>query len=137
VEKLKKMLPPVALIAAVLALGWIVVVQTASVIFPTPLQVLAKPEVLYMDEPFPAPDALTNLRMRTELLRILQEERHTVLLITHDVEEALYLADRIVVLSPRPAVIQASFAVPQPHPRKLSSPELQLLKDAILAELGL
>ena len=43
----------------------------------------------------------------------------------------------IVVLSPRPAVIQASFAVPQPHPRKLSSPDLQALKDAILAELGL
>jgi ABC-type nitrate/sulfonate/bicarbonate transport system ATPase subunit len=98
---------------------------------------VVKPEILYMDEPFSALDALMNLRMRTELLRILQEERHTVLLITHDVEEALYLADRVLVLSPRPAVIQASFAVPQPHPRKLSSPELQGLKDAILAELGL
>lgn len=98
---------------------------------------VVKPEILYMDEPFSALDALMNLRMRTELLRILQEERHTVLLITHDVEEALYLADRIIVLSPRPTVIQASFAVPQPHPRKLSSPELQTLKDAILAELGL
>ena len=98
---------------------------------------VVKPEILYMDEPFSALDALMNLRMRTELLRILQEERHTVLLITHDVEEALYLADRIIVLSPRPTVIQASFAVPQAHPRKLSSPELQQLKDAILAELGL
>jgi ABC-type nitrate/sulfonate/bicarbonate transport system ATPase subunit len=98
---------------------------------------VVKPEILYMDEPFSALDALMNLRMRTELLRILQEERHTVLLITHDVEEALYLADRVIVLSPRPAVIQASFAVPQPHPRKLSSPDLQALKDAILAELGL
>src|ERR1700712_3855267 len=84
---------------------------------------VVKPEILYMDEPFSALDALMSLRMRTELLRILQEERHTVLLITHDVEEALYLADRVIVLSPRPAVIQASFAVPQPHPRKLSSPE--------------
>ncbi len=98
---------------------------------------VVKPEILYMDEPFSALDALMNLRMRIELLRILQEERHTVLLITHDVEEALYLADRIIVLSPRPTVIQASFAVPQPHPRKLSSPQLQTLKDAILAELGL
>jgi ABC-type nitrate/sulfonate/bicarbonate transport system ATPase subunit len=60
-----------------------------------------------------------------------------VLLITHDVEEALYLADRIIVLSPRPTTIQATFTVAQPHPRKLSSPELQTLKDAILAELGL
>jgi ABC-type nitrate/sulfonate/bicarbonate transport system ATPase subunit len=98
---------------------------------------VVKPEILYMDEPFSALDALMSLRMQTELLRILQEERHTVLLITHDVEEALYLADRIIVLSPRPTVIQASFAVPQPHPRKLSSPDLQHLKDAILAELGL
>lgn len=98
---------------------------------------VVKPEILYMDEPFSALDALMNLRMRTELLRILQEERHTVLLITHDVEEALYLADRIIVLSPRPTTIQATFMVPQPHPRKLSSPELQTLKDAILAELGL
>jgi ABC-type nitrate/sulfonate/bicarbonate transport system ATPase subunit len=98
---------------------------------------VVKPEILYMDEPFSALDALMNLRMRNELLRILQEERHTVLLITHDVEEALYLADRVIVLSPRPTTIQASFAVPQPHPRKLSSPDLQSLKDAILAELGL
>jgi len=97
---------------------------------------VVKPEILYMDEPFSALDALMNLRMRTELLRILQEERHTVLLITHDVEEAIYLADRILVLSPRPTTIQASFAVRQAHPRKLSSPDLQALKDAILAELG-
>lgn len=98
---------------------------------------VVKPEILYMDEPFSALDALMNLRMRTELLRILEEERHTVLLITHDVEEAIYLADRILVLSPRPATIQASFEVKQDHPRKLSSPELQQLKEAILAELGL
>ena len=98
---------------------------------------VVKPEILYMDEPFSALDALTNLRMRTELLRILQEERHSVLLITHDVKEALFLADRIIVLSQRPTVIQASFAVRQPHPRKLSSPALQTLKDGILAELGI
>jgi ABC-type nitrate/sulfonate/bicarbonate transport system ATPase subunit len=96
-----------------------------------------KPEILYMDEPFSALDALMNLRMRNELLRILQEERHTVLLITHDVEEALYLADRVFVLSPRPATIQASFEITQAHPRKLSSPEMQRLKDEILSELGL
>src|SRR6185437_14921920 len=60
---------------------------------------VVKPEILYMDEPFSALDALMSLRMRTELLRILAEERHTTLLITHDVEEAIHLADRIVVLS--------------------------------------
>ncbi|HCE10899.1 MAG TPA: ABC transporter ATP-binding protein [Oxalobacteraceae bacterium] len=97
---------------------------------------VVKPEILYMDEPFSALDALMNLRMRTELLRILSEERHTVLLITHDVEEALYMADRILVLSPRPTRIQASFEVPFAHPRKLSRPEFQEMKEEILRELG-
>jgi ABC-type nitrate/sulfonate/bicarbonate transport system ATPase subunit len=98
---------------------------------------VVKPDILYMDEPFSALDALMNLRMRTELLRILGEERHTVLLITHDVEEAIYMVDRIMVLSPRPATIQASFDVDLPHPRKLSSPQAQGLREAILKELGL
>ncbi|MFL6659090.1 MAG: ABC transporter ATP-binding protein [Massilia sp.] len=98
---------------------------------------VVKPEILYMDEPFSALDALMNMRMRTELLRILAVEKHTVLLITHDVEEALYLADRIMVLSPRPTTIQATFEVKQEHPRKLSSPELQQMKEAILTELGM
>mgnify|MGYP000288211341 CR=1 FL=1 len=98
---------------------------------------VVKPEILYMDEPFSALDALMNLRMRTELLRILAEERHTVLLITHDVEEAITMADRIMVLSPRPATIQATFAVSLPHPRRLASPEAQALREAILTELGL
>lgn len=98
---------------------------------------VVKPEILYMDEPFSALDALMSLRMQTELRRILDEERHTVLLITHDVEEAIYLADRILVLSPRPATIQTTFHLDSPHPRKLSSPEAQGLREAILKELGL
>lgn len=97
---------------------------------------VVKPELLFMDEPFSALDALLSLRMRNELLRILSEERHTVLLITHDVEEAIHMADRILVLSPRPARIQASFDVPLSHPRKLSSPEVQGLRADILRELG-
>ena len=93
---------------------------------------VVKPEILYMDEPFSALDALMNLRMRNELLRILEEERHTVLLITHDVEEAIHMADRIMVLSARPGRIQAAFDVPMVHPRKLSSPQVQQLREAIL-----
>jgi len=95
-----------------------------------------KPEILYMDEPFSALDALMSLRMRTELLRILAEERHTTLLITHDVEEAIHLADRIVVLSPRPTRIQAVFDVPFAHPRKISSRAAQELRVTLLRELG-
>src|SRR5258705_7799417 len=97
---------------------------------------VVKPEILFMDEPFSALDALMNLRMRNELLRILSEERHTVVLVTHDVEEAIHLADRIMVLSPRPATIQAVFEVPFKHPRKLTSAEVQDLRVAILRELG-
>src|SRR5688572_26721412 len=97
---------------------------------------VVKPEILYMDEPVSALDALMSLRMQTELLRILSIERHTVLLITHDVEEAIHLADRVLVLSPRPARIQASFDVPFAHPRRVSSPEAQALRVAILKELG-
>jgi len=97
---------------------------------------VVKPEILFMDEPFSALDALMSLRMRNELLRILAKERHTVMLITHDVEEAIHLADRIFVLSARPARIQAIFEVPFPHPRRLSSREAQDLRVAILQELG-
>ncbi len=98
---------------------------------------VVKPEILYMDEPFSALDALMSMRMQHELQRILGEERHTVLLITHDVEEAIYMADRIMVLSPRPTTIQTTFHVGLPHPRKLSSPEAQGLRESILKELGL
>ncbi len=97
---------------------------------------VVKPECLFMDEPFSALDALMNLRMRFELLRILAEERHTVLLITHDVEEAIHLADRVLVLTPRPTRIQATFEVELPHPRELTSHQVQSLRVAILRELG-
>ena len=98
---------------------------------------VVKPEILYMDEPFAALDALTSLRTRIELLRILVEERHTCLLITHDVEEAIHMADRIIVLSPRPTTIQATFDVPLPRPRNLASREVVALKASILREFGL
>ena len=95
-----------------------------------------RPEILYMDEPFAALDALTRFRMRIELRRILSREQRTCLLVTHDVEEAIHLADRILILSARPARIQAVVDVPFPHPRKLSSPEVVELKEQILRELG-
>jgi len=97
---------------------------------------VVKPEILYMDEPFSALDALLHLRMRNELLRILAQERHTVVLITHDVEEAIHVANRVFVLSSRPTRIQATFDVPFAHPRKLSSAPVQELRAAILRELG-
>lgn len=97
---------------------------------------VVKPEILYMDEPFSALDALMHLRMRNELLRILGEERHTVVLITHDVEEAIHLADRVIVLSARPTRVRCVFEVPFAHPRKLAGAPVQELRAAILRELG-
>ena len=97
---------------------------------------VVKPEILYMDEPFSALDALMHLRMRNELLRILEKERHTVVLITHDVEEAIHLANRVIVLTARPTTIKATFEIPYPHPRKLSGAPIQELRAAILRELG-
>jgi len=96
-----------------------------------------KPEILYMDEPFSALDALMSLRMRNELLQLLRKHEQTLVLITHDVEEAIHLADRILVLTPRPATIKAEIDVNLPHPRKLTSPEAQSLKEQVLGELGL
>ncbi|MBA3341726.1 MAG: ABC transporter ATP-binding protein [Gemmatimonadaceae bacterium] len=97
---------------------------------------MAKPDVLYMDEPFAALDALTRLRMREELIRILERERHTCILVTHDVEEALHLADRILVISTRPGRIQRTVEVDVPHPRRLSSIRLVALREMVLSELG-
>jgi ABC-type nitrate/sulfonate/bicarbonate transport system ATPase subunit len=98
---------------------------------------MAKPDVLYMDEPFGALDALTRLTVRTELLRILMRDGHTCLLVTHDVEEALHVADRVLVMTPRPARVARVVEVPIPRPRRMSSPELIALKERILTELGL
>jgi NitT/TauT family transport system ATP-binding protein/sulfonate transport system ATP-binding protein len=98
---------------------------------------VVRPEILYMDEPFSALDALTSLRTRIEVLRILAQERHTCVLITHDVEEAIHMADRIVVLSPRPTTIQAIFDVGLSRPRDLASREVAMLKASVLREFGL
>jgi halogenation protein CepH len=98
---------------------------------------MARPDVLYMDEPFGALDALTRLRMRAELQRILSRDRHTCLLVTHDVEEALHLSDRVVVMTPRPGRIQCIIEVEAVHPRALSSAPLVAQKQRVLRELGL
>jgi len=95
------------------------------------------PDVLYLDEPFGALDSITRLQMRRELLRIWQAEKKTILFVTHDIEESVQLADRVVVMSQRPAHIQRVIDVDIPHPRDLSAPRYLELRDQLFAEIGL
>jgi NitT/TauT family transport system ATP-binding protein len=95
------------------------------------------PDVLYLDEPFGALDSITRLGMRRELLRIWQSERKTVLFVTHDIEESVQLADRVVVMSARPGRIRRIVDIDIPHPRDLSAPRYIELRDLIFGEIGL
>jgi ABC-type nitrate/sulfonate/bicarbonate transport system ATPase subunit len=95
------------------------------------------PDMLFLDEPFGALDSITRLVMRGELLRIWEAERKTILFVTHDIEEAVQLADRVVVMSVRPAQIRRIVEVEIPHPRDISSPRYLKLRDSIFDEIGL
>ncbi len=94
-------------------------------------------DILLLDEPFSSLDYLTRLRLRHELARMLEELPRTVVLVTHDIEEAAQLADRIVVLSDRPARICRELQINIPRPRELTHPKVVDTVHAILAEFGL
>jgi NitT/TauT family transport system ATP-binding protein len=97
----------------------------------------ANADVLYMDEPFGALDFLTRIKMRTDLIRIWQAEKKTVVFVTHDIEEAVQLADRVVVMSKRPATIAEEVRVDLPRPRDLDSPGYLAARDRIFAIMGM
>src|SRR5436853_1282675 len=93
--------------------------------------------ILVLDEPLGKLDSLTRITMQAELVSLWQRKRFTTLLVTHDAEEALFLANRVVVLSDRPARIKADVWVDRPYPRHRGDPYLADLRRKILGLLGL
>ncbi|PCE25481.1 ABC transporter [Paraburkholderia acidicola] len=95
------------------------------------------PALLVLDEPFGKLDSLTRIRMQGELVRLWQAARFSVLFVTHDVEEALVVANRVIVLSERPARILTEVRNDAPYPRHRDDPKLVALRRQVLAQLGL
>ena len=93
------------------------------------------PDVILMDEPFGALDAQTRNIMQAGLVRILEKTDQTIIFITHSVDEAVFLSDRIVILTKRPAKIKEIVEIPWPRPRDRASPEFTALRTRILEEL--
>jgi ABC-type nitrate/sulfonate/bicarbonate transport system ATPase subunit len=83
-----------------------------------------EPEILLMDEPFGALDAQTRLQMQEELMRICAKEQRTVIFVTHGVDEALFLGDKVVVLTPSPGRIEEVVEIDVPRPRDRTAPEV-------------
>ncbi len=97
----------------------------------------ANPDIIYMDEPFGALDFITRLKMRSDLIRIWQTEKKTILFVTHDIEEAVQLADRVIIMSQRPATIQQVVPVDIPRPRDLDSSGYLHTRDEIFQSMGM
>ena len=94
-------------------------------------------DLLLLDEPFSSLDYISRLKMRGELSRLLRDEPRTVVLVTHDIEEAAQLSDRVLVLSERPARIRDEVVLNLPRPRDLTHPAVVRAVHRILTTLGL
>jgi ABC-type nitrate/sulfonate/bicarbonate transport system ATPase subunit len=95
------------------------------------------PKVLLLDEPLGALDAFTRMRMQDEVLRLWEARGTTMLLVTHDIDEAIYMSDRIVLMTPRPGRIERIIEIDLPRPRQRNSSEFLRLRGEILELLHL
>lgn len=95
---------------------------------------LRNPKVLLLDEPFGALDAFTRSHMQEVLLNIWRTNRTTMLFVTHDIDEAIYLGERVVIMNPRPGSIRKTVKIELPYPRKKSSKSFQEYRHLILKE---
>lgn len=96
-----------------------------------------QPEILFMDEPFGALDAITRMKLQEDILTLCRETGTTILFVTHDIEEAVYLADRIVILSANPGRIHAVLDVEMPHLRERTSDDFVLMRDRVFKAINL
>jgi NitT/TauT family transport system ATP-binding protein len=90
------------------------------------------PGVVLMDEPFSALDCRTRVGMQNFLLNVWAKRKDTILFVTHDIEEAVCISDRIVVISPKPSRVEESIPVDMPHPRDKTGPECNSLRRRII-----
>jgi sulfonate transport system ATP-binding protein len=95
---------------------------------------VSRPQMLLLDEPFGALDALTRIQMQQEILKIWQKEKITVILVTHDIDEAVFLGDKVLVMSNRPGTFKKTLSVPFARPRDRNSPKFSKIRKEIYDE---
>lgn len=92
------------------------------------------PEIIFMDEPFGALDALTRMNMQDEISGIWEKHKKTIIFVTHDIEESVFLADRVVIMTQNPGKIKSIIDVPLPRKRDRTSPDFLKIRDKIFSE---
>lgn len=96
-----------------------------------------EPKILLMDEPFGALDAFTRMDLQTELIHICQEKKPTVVFVTHDIDEAIYLGDKVVIMTPNPGKVNAVIELPLSKPRSRTGYDFNRFRDLVYKEFSL